>query len=197
MTFDPTSLSNLKCHPVTPKRWNDLVDLFGPRGACGGCWCMLWRLPRSKWQQQLGEKNRKALKRIVDSGEVPGILAYVDGKPIGWCAVAPREAFQLLERSRIMGRVDEKPVWSVVCFFVAKPFRQKGMSVAMLKAAAEYAGKKGAKIVEGYPTEPKKDRMPDVFANTGVASAFRQAGFKEVLRRSETRPIMRYFIGRN
>jgi len=155
---------------------------------------MLWRLSRSKWQQQLGEKNRKSLKRIVDSGEVPGILAYADGKPMGWCAVAPRETFQLLERSRIMGKVDEKPVWSVVCFFVAKPFRQKGMSVAILKAAAEYAGKKGAKIVEGYPIEPKKDRMPDVFANTGLASAFRQAGFKEVLRRSETRPIMRYFV---
>ncbi|MCJ7645902.1 GNAT family N-acetyltransferase [bacterium] len=189
-----TSILNLKFHPVTPKRWKDLENLFGERGACGGCWCMLWRLPRARWQQQLGEKNRKALKRIVDSGEVPGILAYSDGQPIGWCAVAPRETFQLLERSRIMGRVDEKPVWSVVCFFVAKPFRQKGMSIAMLKAAAEYAGKKGAKIVEGYPIEPKKDRMPDVFANTGPASAFRQAGFKEVLRRSETRPIMRYFI---
>jgi GNAT superfamily N-acetyltransferase len=194
MFSEPATLLNLKFHPVTPKRWKDLENLFGKRGACGGCWCMLWRFPRTKWQQQLGEKNRKALKRIVDSGEVPGILAYADGKPIGWCAVAPRETFQLLERSRIMGKVDEKPVWSVVCFFVAKQFRQKGMSVAMLKAAAEYAGKKGAKIVEGYPVEPKKDRMPDVFANTGLASAFRQAGFKEVLRRSETRPIMRYFI---
>jgi GNAT superfamily N-acetyltransferase len=93
-----------------------------------------------------------------------------------------------------MGKVDEKPVWSVVCFFVAKPFRQKGMSIAMLKAAAEYARKKGAKIVEGYPIEPKKGKMPDVFAYTGLVSAFKQAGFKEVLRRSETRPIMRYFI---
>jgi GNAT superfamily N-acetyltransferase len=194
MPSKPATLSKLKFYSVTPRRWKDLENLFGERGACGGCWCMLWRLPRSKWQQQLGERNRKAMKKIVDSGEVPGILAYSDGQPIGWCAVAPRERFQLLERSRIMGKVDEKPVWSVVCFFVAKPFRQKGMSVAMLKAAAEYAGKKGAKIVEGYPIEPKKDSMPDVFANTGLASAFRQAGFKEVLRRSETRPIMRYFI---
>jgi len=194
MSSKTGSILDLKFHSVTPSRWKDLENLFGERGACGGCWCMLWRLPRSKWQQQLGEKNRKALKRIVDSGEVPGILAYSDGQPIGWCAVAPRERFQLLERSRIMGKVDEKPVWSVVCFFVAKEFRQKGISVEMLKAAAQYAGKKGAKIVEGYPTEPKKDRMPDVFANTGLASAFRQAGFKEVLRRSETRPIMRYFI---
>jgi len=194
MSSKTGSFLNLKFHPVTPSRWKDLENLFGERGACGGCWCMVWRLPRSKWQQQLGEKNRMAMKKIVEAGEVPGILAYQDGKPIGWCAVAPRETFQLLERSRIMGKVDEKPVWSVVCFFVAKPFRQKGISVAMLKAAAKYAVEKGARIVEGYPVEPKKDRMPDVFANTGLASAFRQAGFKEVLRRSETRPIMRYFI---
>ncbi len=193
MFFKP-KIHDLKFHPVTPTRWKDLENLFGERGACGGCWCMLWRLPRAQWQQQLGEKNRKALKKIVDSGEIPGILAYANGKPIGWCAVAPREMFQLLERSRIMGRVDEKPVWSVVCFFVAKPFRQKGISVEILKSAAEYARKKGAKIVEGYPIEPKKGKFPDVFANTGLASAFRQAGFVEVLRRSETRPIMRYYI---
>jgi len=194
MPSKPSSLSDLKFHPMTPKRWKDLENLFGERGACGGCWCMFWRLSRSQFVKQQGLGNKKAMKRIVDSGEIPGILAYANGKPIGWCAVAPRETFQLLERSRIMGRVDEKPVWSVVCFFVAKPFRQEGISVAMLKSAAEYARKKGAKIVEGYPVKPKRDRMPDVFANTGLASAFLQAGFVEVLRRSETRPIMRYYI---
>jgi len=192
----------LEFHPVTVKRWKDLVSLFGERGACGGCWCMWWRLSRSQFNKQKGEGNRKALKKIVDSGEIPGILAYADGEPIGWCSVAPRERFSTLERSRILKRVvenpaeggDEKPVWSVVCFFVAKPFRRKGVTVKLLKAAVEYAKKRGAKIVEGYPIEPKKGKMPDVFANTGLASAFRQAGFVEVLRRSETRPIMRYFI---
>lgn len=155
---------------------------------------MWWRLSRSQFNKQKGEGNRKGLKKIVDSGEVPGLLAYAEGEPIGWCAVAPRERFLALERSRILKRVDEEPVWSVVCFFVAKPFRQKGVTVKLLKAAVEYAQKHGAKIVEGYPIEPKKTKMPDVFAYTGLASAFRQAGFVEVLRRSETRPIMRYFI---
>ncbi len=195
--FIKPKISDLKFHSVTPKRWKDLENLFGARGACGGCWCMLWRLPRAQWQQQLGEKNRKALKKIVDSGEIPGILAYADGKPVGWCSVAPRERFPVLERSRILKRVDENPVWSVVCFFVAKPFRQKGISVEILKSAVKYARKKGAKIVEGYPIEPKKGKFPDVFANTGLASAFRQVGFVEVLRRSETRPIMRYFVKEN
>jgi GNAT superfamily N-acetyltransferase len=194
MSSKSVTPSNLKFHPVTPKRWKDLDTLFGERGACGGCWCMWWRLSRSQFNKEKGKRNKKALKKIVDSGEIPGILAYADGEPIGWCSVAPRERFSVLERSRILKRIDEKPVWSVVCFFVAKPFRQKGVTIELLKAAIEYAKKHRARIVEGYPIEPKKTKMPDVFANTGLASAFRQSGFVEVLRRSDTRPIMRYFV---
>jgi len=190
----PASISDLDSHPVTAKRWKDLETLFGERGACGGCWCMWWRLSRSQFNKQKGVGNKKALKKIVASGEIPGILAYSNGEPIGWCSVAPRERFPVLERSRILKRIDEKPVWSVVCFFVAKPFRRKEVTIELLKAAIEYAKKCGAKIVEGYPVEPKKTKMPDVFAYTGLASAFRQAGFVEVLRRSDTRPIMRYFV---
>jgi GNAT superfamily N-acetyltransferase len=190
----PASISDLDSHPVTAKRWKDLEKLFGERGASGGCWCMWWRLSRSQFNKQKGVGNKKALKKIVASGEIPGILAYSNGEPIGWCSVAPRERFPVLERSRILKRIDEKPVWSVVCFFVAKPFRRKEVTIELLKAAIEYAKKCGAKIVEGYPVEPKKTKMPDVFAYTGLASAFRQAGFVEVLRRSDTRPIMRYFV---
>jgi len=185
----------LELHPLTAERWKDLESLFGERGACGGCWCMWWRLKRSEFEKQKGEKNKKALKRIVDSGEIPGIIVYANGRPIAWCSVAPRESYPVLERSRTLKRVDEKPVWSVVCFFVAKPFRRKGVTVKLLRAAVEYAKKHGAKIVEGYPVEPRKTGMPDVFAWTGLVSAFRKAGFVEVLRRSETRPIMRYFVG--
>ena len=188
------TLPKLEFHPLTAKRWKDLLNLFGERGACGGCWCMWWRLTRSEFNRTKGEGNKKGLKKIVDAGEVPGILAYAGKEPIGWCSVAPREAFFSLERSRILKRVDDKPVWSVVCFFVAKPFRYKGVTVSLLKAAIEYVKKQKGKIVEGYPVEPKTEKFPDVFANTGLASAFRRAGFKEVMRRSKTRPIMRYYI---
>jgi GNAT superfamily N-acetyltransferase len=78
--------------------------------------------------------------------------------------------------------------------FVGKPLRRKGLTVALIKAAVEYVRESGGKIVEGYPVEPRKDQMPDVFAWTGLASSFRKAGFREQLRRSETRPIMRYEI---
>ncbi len=194
MTPKPTTLSKLEFHPLTAKRWKDLLNLFGERGACGGCWCMWWRMTRSEFNRTKGEGNKKGFKKIVDAGEVPGILAYAGKEPIGWCSVAPREAFSSLERSRVLKKVDDKPVWSVVCFFVAKPFRYKGVTVALLKAAIEYVKKQDGKIVEGYPVEPKTEKFPDVFANTGLASAFRQAGFQEVMRRSKTRPIMRYYI---
>ena len=186
---------NLEFHLLTPERWVDLEKLFGKHGASGGCWCMWWRLNRSEFLKQRGEENKMALKRIVDSGEIPGILAYANGEPIAWCSVAPRESYSTLERSRVLRKVDDKPVWSIVCFFVAKQFRHKGVTVALLKAAIEHVKKRGGKILEGYPVEPKKGYTPDPFAYTGLASAFRKAGFVEVLHRSETRPIMRYVIG--
>lgn len=177
--------------PLTPDRWSDLERLFGPRGACGGCWCMWWRLPRSRFERQKGAANRRAFKKIVASGAVPGLLAYVGREPVGWCAVQPRDEFAGLDRSRVLRRVDDEPVWSVPCFYIAKEHRGAGVSRRLLEAAIAHARKQGARILEGYPVEPKKGRMSDVFAWTGVASAFRKAGFAEVARRSETRPIMR------
>jgi GNAT superfamily N-acetyltransferase len=178
--------------PLTPDRWNDLERLFGDRGACGGCWCMWWRLTASEFEDRKGAPNRRAFRRIVGSGDPPGILAYVEGKPVGWCAVAPRADLPRLGRSRILKPVDDLPVWSITCFFVARPFRCRGLSVALLRAAVEYAVSRGATVVEGYPVEPRQERMPDAFAWFGLASAFTKAGFREVARRSETRPIMRH-----
>ena len=186
------TLEDLGFRPVTAERWRDLEKLFGEHGADGGCWCMWWRLTRSRFAQQRGQKNKEALKAIVDSGQVPGLLAYADGEPIAWCSVGPRETYPALERSRTLKRVDDKPVWSIVCFFVAEPFRRRGLMVPLLKAVVAYAKEHGAKIVEGYPAEPTKTSS-GTSGYMGVVSAFRKAGFVEVLRRSETRPIMRYF----
>jgi len=178
-------------HPLTPERWDDFSALFGPRGACAGCWCMWWRRGRKDYRAGQGEGNKRAMKALVDSGEIPGILSYVGGKPAGWCALAPRETYAALARSHILKPVDEKPVWSVTCFFIAKGHRRKGLSSKLLEAAVKFAASRGAKIVEGYPREPRKADEPEPFLYTGLASAFRKAGFKEVVRRSETRPIMR------
>jgi GNAT superfamily N-acetyltransferase len=185
--------SKLEFHPLTPERWRDFESLFGERGACGGCWCMWPRLARSQYETQKGARNKRAMKKLVEGGRAPGIIAYQDGRPIGWCSVAPREEFLRLERSRILKPVDEQPVWSVVCFFVAKEHRGGGLSAKLLKAAIDFVRERGGSIVEGYPVEPQK-KQPDAFMWTGLAAAFAKAGFKECARRSATRPVMRYMI---
>lgn len=185
----------LTFYPLTPKHWTDFEALFGPKGACGGCWCMWWRLANKDFEARKGEGNRQAMKALVETGTVPGILAYLDGTPVGWCSMAPREVFPRLGRSRILKPVDDQPVWSAVCLFVAKGYRRQGVSVGLLKAAVDYVRDRDGRIVEGYAVEPKKGRMPDTFAYHGLAAAYRAAGFMEVARRSQTRPIMRYVIG--
>jgi GNAT superfamily N-acetyltransferase len=182
---------DLKFKPVTAAEWPDLVSLFGSRGACGGCWCMSWRLSRADFEAGKGNSNKRSLKGLVDKNRVPGILAYIGNEPVGGCSVAPREEFVRLEQHRTLKRIDDQTVWSVVCLFVAKPYRNCGVSVALLRAAANYAKSRGAKMIEGYPTEPSK-RLPDPFVWTGLVSAFAKAGFKEVARPAATRPIMRF-----
>jgi GNAT superfamily N-acetyltransferase len=189
-----SSDTKMKFVPVTKDRWSDFETLFGERGACGGCWCMLWRLTRKEFENQKGAGNRRAMKAIIGADKVPGILAFSRGKPVAWCSVAPRAHFSALTRSRSLKPVDAQPVWSITCFFVDKQFRHKGLSIQMIKAAVDYVQKNGGSVVEAYPVEPKKDKMPDAFAWTGLASAFIKAGFTECARRSETRPIMRFYI---
>ena len=182
----------LSFHPLTLKRWGDFVSLFGERGACGGCWCMLWRLSRKQFESQKGQGNKRAMKAVVRAGEVPGILAYEGTKPVGWCAIGPRDAYPALARSRILRPIDEHPCWSVACLFIEKSSRKKGVATALLRGAAEYAESQGAQWIEGYPVEPKSDKdIPAAFAWTGIPEAFIRAGFREVARRSPTRPIMR------
>jgi GNAT superfamily N-acetyltransferase len=186
----------LAIRPATPSRWKDLETLFGPRGACAGCWCMYWRLPRAEFTRGKGAPNRRALRGIVESRVCPGLLAYLGRQPVGWCALAPRAEFPVLGRSRILAPVDGAPVWSLTCLFVARPFRGRGVSVALLRAAVDHARRRGARILEGYPVEPRAGRVADVFAWTGLASAFRRARFREVARRAPTRPIMRAELAR-
>lgn len=184
----------LEIHPLTPDRWRDLEALFGPRGACGGCWCMLERLSRKQFEALKGEGARLALKSLVDSGEPPGLLGYYQSAPIGWCSVAPRDDFPVIGRSRVRKPIDDRPAWAINCFFVKKDHRGRGVSEHLIEGAIEYARERKAEILEAYPVVPGKSRTPDVFACPGVYSAFLKLGFEEVARRSETRPIMRYYL---
>ncbi len=179
--------------PLSKETWNDFEKLFGERGACGGCWCMSWRLKKSEFDMNKGKGNKTLMRKLVNSKKETGILAYIKQVPVGWCSVAPREDFLRLNNSRVLGKVDNNPVWSIVCFFIDKKYRRKGLSTQLLKSVIAYCKKKRIKILEGYPIEPYSENMPAAFAWTGFPSAFTKAGFKEVVRRSKSRPIMRYY----
>jgi GNAT superfamily N-acetyltransferase len=184
-------------HPLTPERWPDLVALFGTKGACGGCWCMWFRLPRADYEARKGAGAKRALKRLVDRGEEPGLLGYLGGEPVCWVSVQPRAAFRRLEKSRTLAPIhpgDDAPdsgVWSINCLFVRRDRRGAGLSTAAIRAAAKHARARGAKVVEGYAVDPAEREVAPVFAFPGLLASYRRAGFREVLRRSPTRPIVR------
>ncbi len=189
-------MTPLEIHPATADRWPDLEALFGEKGAYAGCWCMFWRLRRTDFKKMQGEGTKAVLKEMTCKNEVAGLIAYVDGHPAGWCSLGPREDYAALEKSRILTRVDDQPVWSVVCFFMAKPFRKKGLMSALLQGAVQYAREHGATILEGYPLDMQSPQLAGQKLNTfggymGIASVYRAAGFVEVGRASETQVIMR------
>jgi GNAT superfamily N-acetyltransferase len=182
---------SLQWRELSPETWADFERLFGERGACGGCWCMTWRRPKRDFRTESGAGNKAAMKRLMTSGAPVGILFYKGGEAVGWCSVAPREQFLALANSRVWAPVDDKPVWSVSCFFLAKGARKQGLSVELLKAAAEFARQHGAKIVEGYPQDLGDKTLPAAFVWTGPQKSFDRAGFKVAERRSKAKPIMR------
>ncbi len=187
--------TSLTVYPATAQRWPDLERLFGPKGACAGCWCMWWHQTPKQYDAGRGEPNRLQLKRAVEEGREPGLLAYAGDEAVGWCALGPRAGYERLGRTRILAAVDDQPVWSVVCFFVARPFRRQGVTRALLAAAIQHARAHGAAILEGYPVDkPQGTPTPDVYGYPGMASTFRALGFVEAARRSPTRPVMRLVL---
>ncbi len=191
MAADP----KLTFRPLNSDTWDDFERLFGERGAYGGCWCMYWRLSPADFKAGKGQGNRQAILDLARSDRPPGILAYDGELAIGWCAIAPREEFSALSRSRVLKPLDDRPVWSVSCFFIDRRYRRHGVSVPLLEAAVAFAATQGAKIVEGYPIEPASDDYPATYAWYGIAKTFERAGFEECARRSSTRPIMRRTLG--
>lgn len=180
--------------PLTEKTWHDFEILFGSRGACGGCWCMSWRLKSSDFEKGKGGGNKKKIRSLVKSNEQIGIIGYIGKKAVAWCSVAPREKFIRLENSRVLKKIDVEPVWSISCFFISKEYRKKGLSAELLKGVIAFCKKKKVKILEGYPVVPYSKEIPAAFAWTGIPASFEKVGFEVAARRSKSRPIMRYFI---
>ena len=186
----------IKVLPVTPARWPDLEAVFGARGCsvARGCWCMAYR--RSGAQYPLwpdtsrAKTNRADLKTLVDKGKTPGLVAYQGRVPVGWVSLGPREEFKRLQRSPVMKPVDDKPVWSIICFVVPLAYRGQGVGYALLQGAIVYARKHGATLIEAYPVD-KRERSRDDAIWFGPKSMYDRAGFKEVARRKPMRPVVR------
>jgi len=185
--------TNMICKPLEKENWQDFEKLFGANGACSGCWCMFWRLRNKDFQPNTDEGNRKAMQKLVSDGIVPGLLGYVDGEPVAWVAIAPRTEYIRLENSKVLARVNDQPVWSIVCFFIEHHHRRKGLMLQLIRAAVKYAQEHGAAIVEAYPIETSQ-KLSGWSSYMGLAQVFKQAGFIEVARHSEHRPNMRYRI---
>ncbi len=190
----PALVSPMDYQPLTLSNWNDFEGLMGPHGAYGGCWCMWWRLTRKVFERQQGDGNRRALRAIVASGRVPGILGYRDDRPVAWCSVAPREDFPSLNRSPVLKRVDDKPVWSLVCFYIVRDCRRGGLMHAMIGAAVDHVRRQGGTFVEAYPSVVRSDKAPPTTSFMGTPEVFRQAGFDECAAPSAAKRIMRYTI---
>ena len=187
-------MDTIELREAGPDVWDAFVELMGPKkGGSGGCWCMLWRLDRKSFDAGKGAPNRDALKALFET-DPPGLLAFDGARAVGWCAIAPRPAYPYLDRSRLFKPLDDIPVWSVSCLTIAKSHRRQGLSVKLLDGAADFVRRRGGPAVEGYPVDPNVPNYPAVYSWTGLAAAFRRAGYQEVARPSETRPIMRRIL---
>lgn len=184
--------ANITVLPATPDLWGDLAHVMGPKGGSGGCWCQLWRMPKAAYDAASEHERRANLQTSTEAGATaPGLLAYDGDVAVGWCSVAPRTDLPRLASSRVLKPVDDVAVWCVTCLLVSKTHRRRGISVALLTAAVTFARENGAPALEGYPVAPETEKYAPVFAWVGLERAFLQAGFREIARRSPTRPIMR------
>jgi GNAT superfamily N-acetyltransferase len=182
-----------EARPLTPATWADLEELFGlPGGSIvRGCWCMYYRKTgQVSVSAAAGVTNKEQLCSLVDAGVVPGLVGYVDGQPAGWVSLGPREEYLKLKRSSVMKPVDDAEVWSIVCFYVAKPWRGQRLQHRLLAAALVHARECGVRLLEAYPVD-KQERSHDDFMFFGSRSLYEKAGFREVVRRSPTRVVMR------
>ena len=149
---------------------------------------MHWRLTSTTFKASTKTARVAALEGLVQAGTPIGVLAYLDGEPVGWCSIAPRETYVALGRYKALAPIDAAPVWSVVCFFVDRAARRAGMTRGLLRAAVAYALAQGAKVVEGYPVEPDAR----LYTYMGSPATFRAAGFADVTPAERDRRVFRY-----
>ena len=196
MTTAKATPADLTIEPLTPGRLGDLASLFDQGGDPKHCWCTWYRLPNQSYAKATTADKRAHLGGLAERTPKPGLVAYRDGRAVGWVSMGPREDYERLSRSTVLAPLDDRPVWAIVCFVVGRRERGQGMAHALLKAAIDYARAHGATLLEAYPTDTGDRRIPANEAFKGTLSMFGQAGFEVAGMRQATptstpRPIVR------
>ncbi len=197
-----SSAPRIDVQPLTPDRWDDLVDLFAATATTRNCGCMYWRLTGQEFDRGWREhSNQEGLRTLVEDGAPTGLLAYMEGQPVGWIGLGPRSDFRRLENSRSRKPVDDVPVWSIVCFYVSRKARRRGVTKTLVEGAVDYARQQGAPALEAYPIDGEGRPVNEMSAYVGTLAMFERAGFRVV--RSTPRQtfgsnlVVRYeFVGR-
>lgn len=187
-------LQNVHFEELRPDLWPAVKRLFGPNGACGGCWCMWWRVEsRKNWKEFKGIKAKETFRNLIQKGKAHGMLAFAGEEPIGWCSFGPRTDFPCLARIRAYKRDDISDVWSVTCFFIDAKWRGKGLARELLRASLEAMKKRGVKKVEGYPVTTTKDgrRLNSGMTWRGPLKIFEGVGFRTVEASDPFKPLVR------
>lgn len=182
---------DLDCHPFDPGRLTDLDEVFGVSSVARRCYCMHWRRPDGGFGDKRDNRER-FVDVVADLGRAPGLIGYLDRRPVGWVQVGPRSDFPTVDRSRLLKREQEPDSWSINCFVTRVGYRRRGIAGALLAAALDFARHHGATLVEGYPVDGPRSSVVDYF--TGTLGMFADEGFVEVLRRSPTRPVVTKYL---
>ncbi|MFT5750091.1 MAG: GNAT superfamily N-acetyltransferase [Ancylomarina sp.] len=189
----PNQNNRLSFQALNSSNFEDFEYLFKEKGVCEGCWCMQCRLPADEFEANKGNGNRLAMKALVESGQIPGIIAYNDTEPVGWCSLGDREDFPRLPKSHEMKIIDEQ-TWIISCLYIRKGWRRRGIKRALLKYLIAYCQTKGAHVLESHQCNSNFSKYPDNFAWTGIEKAYEAVGFVKVDKPSDKRPIMRYHL---
>jgi predicted GNAT family acetyltransferase len=184
---------------LTPARWADFEDLFGRQGACYGCWCTAFRLLPATRRENNHERNKDHMRRRVEEGPPPGILAFDEGRAVGWMQVGPRlDVPQWNNAGRASAPVEageerDPSVWAISCFFVRSGARGKGLTHSLVSAGIEHARRSGARYLEACPMDQSKSsRSTGLFV--GSTRVFEKAGFRRMAERKSGRPLVRLVI---
>jgi ribosomal protein S18 acetylase RimI-like enzyme len=175
----------IRIAPLTGETWDALADLFREGGDPRWCWCQHWRLRSKDMAAAKVPQLRERLREQATSPQPPGLVAFDGERAVGWVSLGPRTDFERVVRSRVIPTIDDRPVWSVVCFAVSTTARGRGVARALLDAAVDYARERGADALEAYPVaiDGGDPIHPDA-AFTGTLPMFERAGFRVVANRA-------------